>query len=39
MNPRLRYGKAVRIKPGTVDGKVQTGCVVVPVRFSLKGEQ
>lgn len=35
----IRYGKAVRIKPGSVDGKQTTGCVVVPVRFSLKGEK
>lgn len=35
----IRYGKAVRIRPGSTDGKVETGCVVVPVRFSLKGER
>ncbi len=35
----VRYGKAVRVRPGTRDGKVEAGCVVVPVRFSLKGEQ
>jgi protein TonB len=35
----IRYGKALKLKPGSVDGKVSAGCVVVPVRFSLKGEQ
>jgi TonB family protein len=32
----VRYGKAVRIRPGTVNGQPQPGCVVVPVRFSPK---
>jgi protein TonB len=35
----IRYGKAVRIKPGTDEGKPVAACVVVPVRFSLKGEK
>jgi TonB family protein len=30
----VRYGRAVRIRPGSVNGELQTGCVVVPVRFS-----
>jgi protein TonB len=35
----IKYGKAVKVKPGTIDGKPQADCVVVPVRFSLKGEK
>jgi TonB family protein len=31
----VRYGKAVRIRPGTIDGKAQAGCVKFFVRFSL----
>ena len=34
----VRMGKQFRIKPGTVDGKPAEDCVVVPIRFSLKGE-
>lgn len=32
----VRYGKAVRIKPGTEEGKPVADCVVVPVRFAIK---
>jgi len=35
----VRYGKAVRIKPATEEGKAIADCVVVPVRFSLKGDR
>lgn len=35
----IKLGKATKIKPGTRDGKAQADCVVMPVRFSLKGEQ
>ncbi len=31
----LRYGQAVRIRPGLIDGQPLSGCVLVPVRFSL----
>lgn len=31
----VRYGKAVRMRPGTIDGKAQPGCVKFFVRFSL----
>jgi TonB family protein len=31
----VRYGKAVRMRPGTIDGKAQSGCVEFFVRFSL----
>jgi periplasmic protein TonB len=34
----VRMGKLFQIKPGSTDGKVEAGCVVIPVRFSLKGE-
>jgi protein TonB len=33
----VRMGKQFRLKPGTIEGKPQADCVVVPVRFSLKG--
>jgi TonB family protein len=29
----LRYGRAMRIRPGRIDGQPQPGCVTVPVRF------
>jgi len=32
----MRYGKAMRIRPGRIDGQPQSGCVTVPVRFSPK---
>lgn len=35
----VRYGKAVRVRPGLIDGQPQPGCVVVPVRFSAKQSQ
>ena len=34
----IRLAKRIRVKkPGTVDGKPQAGCAVLPVRFSMKG--
>jgi TonB family protein len=35
----LSYGKAVRIRPGRIDGQPLSGCVKVPVRFSFKTAQ
>jgi protein TonB len=35
----VKYGKAVKVKPGTVDGKVQADCVQMKVTFSLKGTE
>jgi len=35
----VRWAKAVRIKPGAIDGQPQPGCVVIPARFSLRTSQ
>lgn len=35
----IRYGKAVRIRPGTEEGKAVKGCVRFSVKFSLKNER
>jgi protein TonB len=32
----VRWGKAVRISPGLINGQPQRGCVVLPVKFSLE---
>jgi TonB family protein len=35
----VRWGNAVRISPGLINGRSQQGCVVVPVKFSLEKSQ
>jgi protein TonB len=35
----VRMGKRFKIRPGSTDGKLEAGCVVIPVRFSLKGTE
>lgn len=32
----IRLVRLVRVRPGTVDGKVVTGCLVLPIEFRLQ---